>query len=73
MIAGRATGNHGCRVERVRVANLPRIRRVHQSIPRRGVDIHGADQGEVVEDERQATSGEKVRFVAYWPATSPQQ
>jgi hypothetical protein len=50
-------------VERIREPNLPRIRYDHQSIPLRGIEIDRADQGEAAEDERQAPSGDSIRFV----------
>ena len=50
-------------VERIREPNLPRIRHDHQSIPLRCVEIDRAHQGEAAEDERQAPSGDSVRFV----------
>src|SRR5262249_26337721 len=50
-------------VKRIREPNLPRIRQDYQSIPLRGVKINRADQGEAVEDKRQAASGDRVRLV----------
>ena len=50
-------------VERIRQPNLPRIWRDNQLIPIRGVQVDGAGQGETVEYERQASSGDRVRLV----------
>ena len=43
--------------------DLPRIWRDNQLIPIRGVQVDGAGQGETVEYERQASSGDRVRLV----------
>jgi hypothetical protein len=50
-------------VERIGGANLPRIRPNNQSIPLRVVEINRTIQGEAVEDERQAASGNRVGLV----------
>src|SRR5574337_2062472 len=50
-------------VERIGESNPPRIRPDHKSVFLRRVEIDGARQGEAVEDERQAASGDRVRFV----------
>src|SRR6516165_8694124 len=50
-------------VERIREPNLPRIRLDHQSITLRGVEVDRADQGEAVDKERRAPSGDWVRLV----------
>jgi hypothetical protein len=55
-------------IKRVGCRYLPQEQRVPQlerswSIPLRGVEIDRADQGEAVEDERKAPSGNSVRFV----------
>ena len=47
-------------VERIGGPNLPRIRPNQQSIFRRRVEIDRTIQGEAIEDERQAPSGDKV-------------
>ena len=50
-------------VERIGGANLPRSRPNHQLITLRGVEIDRTIQGEAVEDERQAASGDRVGLV----------
>ena len=50
-------------VERIGGPNLPRIRPNHQSIPLQGVELDPTIQGDAVEDERQAPSGDRVGLV----------
>ena len=50
-------------VEGIPQPDLLRIWRNNQSIPVRGVQVDGAGQGETVEYERQASSGDRVRLV----------
>jgi hypothetical protein len=50
-------------VERIGGPNLSRIRSNHQPIPLRGVEIDRAVQGEAIEDERQAPSGDRIGLV----------
>ena len=50
-------------VERIGGSNLPRIRQDHQFIFLGSVEIDSPDQGEAVEDKRQAAASPKVRLV----------
>src|SRR5262249_46179582 len=50
-------------IERIGGQNLPRIRQDHQAIRLRCSEIDGADRGEAVEDERQASTSEKIGLI----------
>ena len=50
-------------VKRILGPNLPRLRRDDQPILLRRIEIDRADQGEAVENERQAAPGDRVRLV----------